>query len=320
MYKQDAWSKILELDFTSKKNTIEKIHFNNTGINGTLENLKYNGVCICIRNLIVSEDFEEQVLNDFSLFKLLFSIKGSYHFSTLPLGKIIEVPQGYCNLYHLSKIRGVQKYTKKNTAIVEVLFTEDYLRDLLGESFKGLFGNRTGFLAHKNANCLWENGKTIPLKLIPFVIDILKCPYQGLARASFMKANVDCIILEFFLGKHNFITDQKVLPKMNYEDILKVDAYIKENLKKQLTIDHLSTIAGLNTTKLKHDFKKVFSTTIFKHITTLRMERAKQLILDNQYSIAEASYEVGYTNPQHFTVAFKKTMGYLPSKLKEKDF
>ena len=45
------------------------------------------------------------------------------------------------------------------------------------------------------------------------------------------------------------------------------------------------------------------------------MEKAKTLILNENYTVAEASYKVGYKNPQHFTVAFKKMYGYLPSEL-----
>lgn len=77
----------------------------------------------------------------------------------------------------------------------------------------------------------------------------------------------------------------------------------------------LSTIAGLNTSKLKQDFKSIYATTIFKYITNLKMQKAKSLILDKNLSISQASFEVGYKNPQHFTVAFKKKFGILPKDI-----
>ncbi len=45
------------------------------------------------------------------------------------------------------------------------------------------------------------------------------------------------------------------------------------------------------------------------------MEHAKQLII-KIYLICNVSEELGSKNPHHFTVALKKTFGYLPSKLK----
>jgi AraC-like DNA-binding protein len=46
------------------------------------------------------------------------------------------------------------------------------------------------------------------------------------------------------------------------------------------------------------------------------MEKAKEILSKRGMNISEVAYEVGYKNPQHFTVAFKKYFGYVPSKLK----
>ncbi|WP_317044780.1 AraC family transcriptional regulator [Olleya sp. Bg11-27] len=59
----------------------------------------------------------------------------------------------------------------------------------------------------------------------------------------------------------------------------------------------------------------MFSTTIFKDISCLRMEEAKLLILEEKFTIAVAAYHVGCKHHQHFTVAFKKIYGYVPSHL-----
>jgi AraC-like DNA-binding protein len=46
------------------------------------------------------------------------------------------------------------------------------------------------------------------------------------------------------------------------------------------------------------------------------MERAKYLLMDSGKSISEVSDEIGYKNPQHFTVAFKKKFGLSPKNFK----
>ncbi|AUC77574.1 hypothetical protein CW732_18575 [Olleya sp. Bg11-27] len=45
------------------------------------------------------------------------------------------------------------------------------------------------------------------------------------------------------------------------------------------------------------------------------MEEAKLLILEEKFTIAVAAYHVGCKHHQHFTVAFKKIYGYVPSHL-----
>ena len=106
--------------------------------------------------------------------------------------------------------------------------------------------------------------------------------------------------------------------KLDYLSLVRVEAHIRKNLITPLKISDLSEVAGFNTTKLKRDFKKLYGTSIFKYITALRMELAKNLITQDAVSIAQAAFEVGYANPQHFTTAFKRNMGYLPSELKSK--
>ncbi|WP_234859251.1 helix-turn-helix domain-containing protein [Aquimarina aquimarini] len=41
------------------------------------------------------------------------------------------------------------------------------------------------------------------------------------------------------------------------------------------------------------------------------------MLIEEELTIAEISYAVGYKNPQHFTAAFKRKFGYLPSNLKK---
>jgi signal transduction histidine kinase/ligand-binding sensor domain-containing protein/DNA-binding response OmpR family regulator len=48
-------------------------------------------------------------------------------------------------------------------------------------------------------------------------------------------------------------------------------------------------------------------------ITKVRMDRARQLLLQQQFTVAEVAYEVGFTDPKYFAKTFKKETGILPS-------
>ncbi|WP_256441273.1 helix-turn-helix transcriptional regulator [Chitinophaga sp. HK235] len=78
----------------------------------------------------------------------------------------------------------------------------------------------------------------------------------------------------------------------------------------------LRIIPDRNDFKLKKGFKEMFGNTVFGYMNQVRMEKAKLLLLEGKNSIADISFTVGYKNPQHFTAAFKKHFGYLPSELK----
>ncbi len=108
------------------------------------------------------------------------------------------------------------------------------------------------------------------------------------------------------------------IKKNEYEQIIKAEQLIADNLENPPTIEKLSKLTGINQHKLKTQFKLVFKEPIFSYITQLRMEKAKKLLLENDLTVSEVAYAIGYKNPQHFTAAFKKRFNYLPSSLKQK--
>ena len=73
---------------------------------------------------------------------------------------------------------------------------------------------------------------------------------------------------------------------------------------------------AINEFKLKRDFKAVFGTTVIEFSRQIRMERARQLLLETKMPIADIAYTIGYKNGAHFSDAFRKRYGYPPSYLR----
>ena len=92
------------------------------------------------------------------------------------------------------------------------------------------------------------------------------------------------------------------IPKVNYSD------YISEKLNHDYT--YLSNI-----------FSEVKGMTIQQFIINHKIERAKELLLYDEYNLTEISYKLNYSSVAHLSNQFKKVTGLTPShfkKLKEK--
>lgn len=100
------------------------------------------------------------------------------------------------------------------------------------------------------------------------------------------------------------------------EALYEARAILERNLDHATTIKTLARMVGLNEFALKKGFKDTFQETIYGYVSKLKMQQARQMLLDGNKSINEVSALAGYKNPQHFTTAFKKYFGVLPSKLK----
>jgi AraC-like DNA-binding protein len=89
---------------------------------------------------------------------------------------------------------------------------------------------------------------------------------------------------------------------------------IEQNLINPCSLIELAHKVGLNDFKLKKGFREVLGTTVFGYLYDLRMNKATLLLKEGKL-VRDVAYEVGYKNAHHFTVAFKKKFGYLPSKV-----
>ncbi|MCD8538528.1 MAG: helix-turn-helix transcriptional regulator [Leadbetterella sp.] len=47
------------------------------------------------------------------------------------------------------------------------------------------------------------------------------------------------------------------------------------------------------------------------------MEKAREMLETTDLNVSEVAEKVGYKNPQHFSTAFKRKYGVLPSSLKK---
>ena len=52
------------------------------------------------------------------------------------------------------------------------------------------------------------------------------------------------------------------------------------------------------------------------YIRIYRLEKARDLLLTNDITVAQAAYQVGFKDPSYFSKVFLKHFGLLPSELK----
>lgn len=86
---------------------------------------------------------------------------------------------------------------------------------------------------------------------------------------------------------------------------------------KPWSITLLAREAGLNQMKLKTGFKTLFGSTVFGYLGEIRMEEARRLLLQEKLYVGEVAERMGYQHPHHFTKAFRKKFGILPSELRQ---
>ncbi|WP_083726503.1 response regulator transcription factor [[Flexibacter] sp. ATCC 35208] len=76
----------------------------------------------------------------------------------------------------------------------------------------------------------------------------------------------------------------------------------------------LALQAGMSESKIQRLFKQIFGDSIYNYYQTLRMKEAAYLIKEQQLSVSETGYKLGFSNLSHFTRLFEKHIGMKPKK------
>lgn len=102
------------------------------------------------------------------------------------------------------------------------------------------------------------------------------------------------------------------------EKMYSIKDFMTDHIGEYHSLRSMAKRAGTNEYTLKKEFKKLFGDTVFGLWTTLKMEKAQKLLLQNEKSISEISEIIGYKNPQHFSTAFKRKFKMAPSEFRKK--
>ncbi len=98
-------------------------------------------------------------------------------------------------------------------------------------------------------------------------------------------------------------------------NLFKVERYLTDNYKTEFPgVQKLSRLSMMSPTKLKSAFKRLFGYTLFDYYQKHRLELSRMMLLKKK-PVKIVAAELGYSNPSHFSLAFRKEFGIPPSKL-----
>jgi AraC family transcriptional regulator len=120
------------------------------------------------------------------------------------------------------------------------------------------------------------------------------------------------LLAAHILVRHAGFSERRSLPRDDVR-IRRVDAFLRENLGKRLTLDSMAQEAKLGRFHLLRLFKEAFGETPYRRLTRMRMAEACRQLSQSRKSVTEIAFLCAYGNPSHFTTAFRRVMGVSPN-------
>lgn len=146
------------------------------------------------------------------------------------------------------------------------------------------------------------------------VDSLFNIQYDGKTKMMFFRSQITTLLSHFF-GQLASLNIEKI--KTPERDKLnQAKDLLLNNIDDPPSLSEISKQIGLNTFKLKKDFKAFFGVPVFKYLQNERLTLAHKMISSQELTVQEAAWHVGYDSLSSFSNAFAKKFGYRPSQIK----
>ena len=120
-------------------------------------------------------------------------------------------------------------------------------------------------------------------------------------------ACIDRLKIALYENKESKITEDT-------STISHIIQYLQDHLEEDISLNILADVFHLSAQYISQLFKKEIGVNFLAYLTSIRMEKAKKLLISTSLSIGEIAMQCGYGDYRVFTKTFKKMIGNTPSQ------
>ncbi len=143
---------------------------------------------------------------------------------------------------------------------------------------------------------------------------------SGIVRSLTMEGQLNLILAMQILEHHNYERGEILPESISKDDIRKINQltnYIIDNISESLHVNTLALHVGMNVKKLQTGFRVLFSKSVNEYVRELKLEIARDLIRNSDYSISEIVYQIGLKSRSYFSKIFSEKYGILPTEYRK---
>jgi len=127
-------------------------------------------------------------------------------------------------------------------------------------------------------------------------------------------------LLHIFAQHLSMVSNQVLMQQQNAEPppIRRARQFIAEHYNERLSLSRVAQVANTSSYYFCKMFKKATGLNFTHYVARVRIERAKNLLLNPNLRVSEIAFEVGFQSLTHFNRVFKKIIGRCPTAYRTK--
>lgn len=140
-----------------------------------------------------------------------------------------------------------------------------------------------------------------------------KCGYELKVQSQFYML-VYLLVTKY---RKTEVNEDLIRHNKNLNKLSAITSYMKENYKKELSLESLAKIFGYSPTYLSRMFQKYAKTNYKTCLDNIRLEHAAKDLMNTEITIGEIAFNNGFANSKAFAKVFQAKYGMLPSEFRK---
>lgn len=206
-----------------------------------------------------------------------------------------------------------KKYSVSAGNVFYIASGSNYTISVSDENYTFVF---VDFFFDDNTDTVFEN-QIFSSKGITMLENRFEALYQLWCMGDFAdKIYCKSVIYDIYSEIVKSTLKKYISPDKRYK-IEEITEYISKNIADEsLSIEGLSRMYDISEVHFRRIFACVYHTSPIKFITSLRLKKAKELLVCGDIPISEISRICGFKNPYYFSKVFKKETLMTPSEFR----
>lgn len=101
-------------------------------------------------------------------------------------------------------------------------------------------------------------------------------------------------------------------------DLERTIEFIEANLGAELTLEALAKVANMPISSFVRSFRNATNMSPHKYLVQRRIDRSRQILTSSTISIADISYQFGFSSQSHFATVFRTWVGDSPARFRQR--
>ncbi len=151
-----------------------------------------------------------------------------------------------------------------------------------------------------------EDNDLLLLKKFQNAIEIYR------TKSGFYSYKLQSVIFDIIYRFLKVRESEQLKAEVSSKSIYKSIMYLERHFTENISIKEIAEISNVSEPTFRRLFKNYKNMSPIEYRTTLRMEKAKQLLVSGLYTVGEIAYIIGYYDVASFSKTYKKHYGYTP--------